>query len=254
MDIEVERVFQAVGERLKVGQAFLPSIVCSLDRQDCQDHTRCQSDNLQLLKSCAILNPGSPVDCLSEESNQICVEAEPGYNVGACHSVSCAPRSLFCLRDRARRRLRPARSFFVGLLLRAWASGHIRKNDALAISGPYAYTRNPLYLGSFILGLGFTIGFGQMVARNSLCRAVSWHLFAGNARRIRDAGTTIWRKFSRVRRSGAAFFAALDALSQRRRRGQHSISRLYLRYREYRAALGLLIAWGLLVFKAYYLK
>jgi len=29
---------------------------------------------------------------------------------------------------------------------------------------------------------------------------------------------------------------------------------LYMRYREYRAALGLLVAWGLLVFKAYYLK
>src|SRR5437588_11900332 len=44
-----------------------------------------------------------------------------------------------------------------GLALRAWASGHIRKNARLAVSGPYAYTRNPLYLGSFILGLGFTI-------------------------------------------------------------------------------------------------
>ena len=45
----------------------------------------------------------------------------------------------------------------VGLALRAWASGHIRKNDRLAVSGPYAHTRNPLYLGSFILGLGFTV-------------------------------------------------------------------------------------------------
>src|SRR6266403_127430 len=44
-----------------------------------------------------------------------------------------------------------------GLALRAWAAGHIRKNDMLAISGPYAYTRNPLYLGSFFLGLGFTV-------------------------------------------------------------------------------------------------
>src|SRR6266404_859609 len=45
----------------------------------------------------------------------------------------------------------------LGLIFRAWAAGHIRKNDALAISGPYAYTRNPLYLGSFFLGLGFTV-------------------------------------------------------------------------------------------------
>lgn len=47
-----------------------------------------------------------------------------------------------------------------GLLLRAWAAGHIRKNSELATSGPYAYSRNPLYLGNFLLGLGFTIGSG----------------------------------------------------------------------------------------------
>ena len=41
-----------------------------------------------------------------------------------------------------------------GLALRAWASGHIRKNSELAVSGPYAYTRNPLYLGSAMLALG----------------------------------------------------------------------------------------------------
>src|SRR5437870_13772401 len=48
-----------------------------------------------------------------------------------------------------------------GLALRAWASGHLRKNETLATSGPYAYTRNPLYLGSFLIGLGFTIASGQ---------------------------------------------------------------------------------------------
>ena len=44
-----------------------------------------------------------------------------------------------------------------GLLLRALASGHVRKNEALATSGPYAYTRNPLYLGSLLIGIGFAI-------------------------------------------------------------------------------------------------
>jgi protein-S-isoprenylcysteine O-methyltransferase Ste14 len=42
-----------------------------------------------------------------------------------------------------------------GLLIRALASGHVRKNEALATSGPYAYTRNPLYLGSLLIGIGF---------------------------------------------------------------------------------------------------
>ena len=45
----------------------------------------------------------------------------------------------------------------VGVLVRAWASGHIMKNDRLATSGPYAHTRNPLYFGSFLIGAGFAI-------------------------------------------------------------------------------------------------
>ena len=42
-----------------------------------------------------------------------------------------------------------------GLLIRAFASGHVRKNEALATTGPYAYTRNPLYLGSMLMSFGF---------------------------------------------------------------------------------------------------
>ena len=41
-----------------------------------------------------------------------------------------------------------------GLALRAWAAGHLRKNQTLADSGPYAWTRNPLYLGTFVTALG----------------------------------------------------------------------------------------------------
>lgn len=44
-----------------------------------------------------------------------------------------------------------------GLLTRALASGHVRKNEALATSGPYAYIRNPLYFGSLLIGIGFAI-------------------------------------------------------------------------------------------------
>jgi protein-S-isoprenylcysteine O-methyltransferase Ste14 len=44
-----------------------------------------------------------------------------------------------------------------GLVIRALASGHVRKNEVLATSGPYAYTRNPLYLGSLTMGLGFCV-------------------------------------------------------------------------------------------------
>ena len=44
-----------------------------------------------------------------------------------------------------------------GLAIRAWAAGHLEKNLTLADSGPYAYTRNPLYLGSFVTVLGFAV-------------------------------------------------------------------------------------------------
>lgn len=44
-----------------------------------------------------------------------------------------------------------------GLLLRALASGHVAKNEQLTTSGPYACTRNPLYLGSLILAVGFAV-------------------------------------------------------------------------------------------------
>ncbi len=44
-----------------------------------------------------------------------------------------------------------------GLALRIWASGHIEKGTRLAARGPYRWTRNPLYFGSFLMGLGFTL-------------------------------------------------------------------------------------------------
>ena len=42
----------------------------------------------------------------------------------------------------------------VGLWLRAFAAGYLHKQEVLTVTGPYAYTRNPLYLGSAILALG----------------------------------------------------------------------------------------------------
>jgi protein-S-isoprenylcysteine O-methyltransferase Ste14 len=47
-----------------------------------------------------------------------------------------------------------------GLLLRAAGAGHLAKNRRLATSGPYAYTRHPLYLGSAIAGVGFCVAGG----------------------------------------------------------------------------------------------
>ncbi|MFH2137913.1 MAG: isoprenylcysteine carboxylmethyltransferase family protein [Candidatus Omnitrophota bacterium] len=43
----------------------------------------------------------------------------------------------------------------LGLIIRLWAAGFIKKKRELAVAGPYAMVRNPLYLGNFLMGLGF---------------------------------------------------------------------------------------------------
>jgi len=44
---------------------------------------------------------------------------------------------------------------FLGIAVRLWSSGHIKKNKALATDGPYAFVRHPLYVGNITLGFGF---------------------------------------------------------------------------------------------------
>jgi protein-S-isoprenylcysteine O-methyltransferase Ste14 len=51
----------------------------------------------------------------------------------------------------------------VGLLIRAWAAGTIHKERELTTTGPYAHTRNPLYVGSFLLGSGISMAGGHWI-------------------------------------------------------------------------------------------
>jgi protein-S-isoprenylcysteine O-methyltransferase Ste14 len=46
----------------------------------------------------------------------------------------------------------------IGLTIRTWACGHLEKEKKLTTSGPYQYTRNPLYFGNLMIGLGVVIG------------------------------------------------------------------------------------------------
>jgi protein-S-isoprenylcysteine O-methyltransferase Ste14 len=48
-----------------------------------------------------------------------------------------------------------------GLGVRAYAAGHLEKDQRLAMGGPYAYTRNPLYLGSLLIGIGLVLAGAQ---------------------------------------------------------------------------------------------
>ncbi len=138
-----------------------------------------------------------------------------------------------------------------GLGLRAWASGHLKKNETLATTGPYAFTRNPLYLGSFIMGVGFTIAAGRaflvlifiiMILGIYLpvMRVESQtllELFGKKYQRYANEVPLFWPRLSPYRQNEVEFDSSL-----------------YLRYREYRAAVGTVIAWALLAAKAIYFK
>jgi protein-S-isoprenylcysteine O-methyltransferase Ste14 len=140
-----------------------------------------------------------------------------------------------------------------GLALRAWASGHLRKNDALAITGPYAYTRNPLYLGSFLMGVGFTIASGRLILG-----IIFAALFLGiYVPVMRVESATLAKLFGE---SYQKYMAAVPLFSPHLspyRAGTKEKTgfdaALYKRYREYQAAIGLIIAWALLALKAFVL-
>jgi hypothetical protein len=55
-----------------------------------------------------------------------------------------------------------------GLWLRGYASGYVRKNAELTVTGPYAHTRNPLYLGSMLIAFGFAAAAGSWVIVGAL--------------------------------------------------------------------------------------
>ena len=148
-----------------------------------------------------------------------------------------------------------------GLLVRAWASGHIRKNDALAISGPYAYTRNPLYLGTFILGLGFTIAAAGdwwllYVVLGGMFAALFLGIYLPVMRVEASTLSTLFGDdYERYAAAVPLLFPHLTPYGDDgNARALKFDMNLYLRYREYRAALGLLVGWSVLALKAFLVK
>jgi protein-S-isoprenylcysteine O-methyltransferase Ste14 len=137
-----------------------------------------------------------------------------------------------------------------GVALRGWASGHIRKFHQLAVTGPYAFTRNPLYLGSFIMGVGFTIASG--VWWLAVLFAV---LFLGiyyPVMRVEeiDIRNQFGDEFDEYKRNVPLL---VPRITPWKKTGDRFDIRLYLQYREYRAAIGVASAIGILAAKAYFL-
>jgi protein-S-isoprenylcysteine O-methyltransferase Ste14 len=136
-----------------------------------------------------------------------------------------------------------------GLLIRALASGHVRKNEALATSGPYAYTRNPLYLGSLLMGVGFAVA------------ARSWWVgvvlvvmfFAIYMPVIRDEEAFLRQKFPEFEEYARGVPRIIPRLMPgTKTEGETSagFSRaLYLKHREYNALLGALAMMAGLIIK-----
>lgn len=71
-----------------------------------------------------------------------------GFFFAAWYLVMARPSSLFVY-------LLCVALVAPGCLLRSWAAGYLLKGKRVAVGGPYAYIRNPLYVGSFIIGTGF---------------------------------------------------------------------------------------------------
>ena len=140
-----------------------------------------------------------------------------------------------------------------GLALRAWATGHLRKNDALATTGPYAYTRNPLYLGSFVIGLGFTIAAGRVIL--GLVSAV---LFLGiYVPVMRVEAKTLDDLFGQDYQDYAAavpLFLPRVTAHKTRAAATKFDPALYRRYREHRATIGLVVAWLLLAIRGHFFR
>ncbi len=137
----------------------------------------------------------------------------------------------------------------LGILIRAWASGHIRKNQNLAVSGPYAFTRNPLYLGSLLLGIGFTIASGVWwLAFIFIVLFLGIYLPVMRVE-AEDLTQIFGADFEEYKKAVPLLFPRVTAWKQSVEKFDFQ---LYLRYREYRAAFGLIFAWSVLAAKAYF--
>lgn len=162
-----------------------------------------------------------------------------GFALGLAYLVFAQPRPLPLSAGAA--------VALLGLLLRAWSAAHLMKNQQLARSGPYAYTRNPLYLGSALMGLGFAVAGGSWLLGAALVvffLGVYWPV-------IRREEEFLRREFGEVYERYAA---AVPVFLPRLRRGIDPGAKAnwgqYRKNREYEAALGYLLGLLFLVFKA----
>jgi protein-S-isoprenylcysteine O-methyltransferase Ste14 len=141
-----------------------------------------------------------------------------------------------------------------GLAIRALASGHVRKNEALATGGPYAHTRNPLYLGSIILAGGFALAAQSWVVVVVFCMmffAIYLPVIRGEEAFLRER----FPEFTEYERQVPRLVPRVGRLLRSPQSSAGAFSReLYLKHREYEALAGALAMIALLGVKLFWFR
>ena len=132
-----------------------------------------------------------------------------------------------------------------GLVLRGLASGHVQKDKQLTTSGPYAYMRNPLYLGSLMLAAGFAVAARSwwIVGIMLLMFAVIYiPVITGEERYLRQT----FPEYEDYARRVPRFLPRLTPYGSEP--GAYSPAR-YWKHREYQASLGCAAVLAILIIK-----
>jgi protein-S-isoprenylcysteine O-methyltransferase Ste14 len=126
-----------------------------------------------------------------------------------------------------------------GLWLRGYAAGYVKKNRELTVTGPYAYTRNPLYLGSMMMAAGFAVALLSWPVAVALAvgfAVIYIPVIASEERFLRAAFPGFEAYCSQVPRLIPRLTPASQTDDQDGS-GAFSLAR-YLRHREYNAGIG----------------
>ena len=133
----------------------------------------------------------------------------------------------------------------LGLLLRGWATGHLEKNIRLAESGPYAYVRNPLYLGTALVAAGLAIASRQWLLA-ALFTFVFVFIYLPAIELEEQHLAKLFPAFADYSRRVPALLPSFRTASERAAFRWE----LYVRNREYQASLGFAAGAILLAVKA----
>jgi len=134
----------------------------------------------------------------------------------------------------------------IGLCIRASAAGYLRKQETLAIAGPYAYTRNPLYLGSGVLMAGLAVAANSWISAVLSVGYFTVFYVAVMRREEAELRRRFGSAFEDYARAVPIFFPSLTPSPTSAESDTFSWIQ-YRKNREYRAAAGFLFVLGLLV-------